>query len=412
MGAIKNADAIDWPRRTRLIDMYEDITTTDTHVMSVVEKYVASVLEQPLQFLRRGKEDDRIKELIESPWFWKLLEDFVMEPWTGVGGSLFQFYRDGEWLKYDRIAPKHVDATRRVVMRHQTDLTGVSWDEFPNLLHIGDARQIGKFAAIVYWVIVKRDNVGDWLELGEIFGRPLTDATYDAHDTEARQRLEYDLMHRGSMTAFIHPENTNLKLLEASGLTGGANLYERLHVIGNSEISKAMLGNTLSTEVSDKGTQGLGIVQHEDQETIINRARRRILHILNYELTDILQNFGYNTRGGKFLFVPTPAKNLVTDIQVDQGLVKIGVPLDDDYFYEYYGRPKPKNYDELKAQRATPPPAPTPPAGDPGNDDDPNPKDDPEGDDGAAPKGTKGKTFKNRLSGFFAGAPGKGALEW
>ncbi len=406
MTAIKNADAIDWPRRVRLIDMYEDISL-DTHVLSVVEKYIASILADALEFQRKGKVDERIQELIDSPWFGNMLVDFIMEPWKGVGGALFQFYRDGQWLKYDMIPNKHVDAINRTIRRNQHDSTGRSWDEFSNLLHIGNPRQIGKFAAITYWVVVKRDNVGDWLELGEIFGRPLTDATYDAHDTEARQKLENDLVRRGSMTAFIHPEGTNLKLLEANGLTGGANLYERLHTIGNSEISKAMLGNTLSTEVSDKGTQALGEVQHKDQEDIIARAKRRLLHILNYELTDIFNNLGFNTRGGKFTFVPKRPKNLTSDIIVDQGLVKLGVPLDDEYFYEYYGRPKPANYDELKAKLAAPIPAPAPPAPmDPADDDDP------EGDDGTTPKKPKEKTIKNFLSGFFGDALGKGALGW
>jgi phage gp29-like protein len=402
MSAIKSADAIDWPRRVKLCDMYEDIQL-DTHVQSVMEKYKSTILAAPLQFQRKGKVDDRIQEIIESPWFGTLLEDFLMEPWTGVGGSLFQFYRDGQWLKYNLIQNKHVDAINRVIKRNQHDMTGHSWDEFEHLLHIGDPRQIGKFAAIAYWVIVKRNNVGDWIQLAEIFGRPLTDATYDPNDTEARQKLQSDIASRGSMTAFIHPTGTELKLIEAAGLGGGADVYERLHVTSNSEISKMVLGNTLSTEVSDKGTQALGTVQHEDQKDVTDRARRRLLHILNYELTDIFQTLGFNTKGGKFLFVPKPTKNLATDIQVDQQLVSIGVPLGDDYFYEYYGRPKPTNYDELKEQKAAP--APTPPGGDPGDDDEPV-------DGKPAPEEPKNKSFKNRLSRFFGEAPGKGALEW
>lgn len=409
MSAIKNADAIDWPRRVRLIDMYEDIKL-DTHVLSTTEKYISSILAAPLQFQRKGEVDDRIQDVIESPWFGKLLEDLVMSPWEGVGGSLFQFYRDEEWLKYDLVPRKHVDAKNRIICRNQHDTTGQSWDEFPNLLYVGNHRDIGRLAPLAYWVIVKRNNVGDWIELGEIFGRPLTDAVYDPNDTEARQKLVNDIANRGSMTAFIHPENTNISLLEANGLGGGSDLYERLHVISNSEISKAMLGNTLSTEVSDKGTQGLGIVQHEDQESIVGRAQRKLLHILNYELTDVLQNLGFNTKGGKFIFVPKRAKNLTADIDVDQKLMAIGVPLDDDYFYDYYGRPKPENYEELKAQLVAQRPGPMPPSVDPEGDDDP--EDDPDGDGKPTPNDPKGKTIKNRLSDFFGGAPGKGALEW
>lgn len=66
MSAIKNADAIDWPRRVRLIDMYEDIKL-DTHVLSTTEKYISSILAAPLQFQRKGEVDDRIQDVIESP---------------------------------------------------------------------------------------------------------------------------------------------------------------------------------------------------------------------------------------------------------------------------------------------------------------------------------------------------------
>ncbi len=403
MSAIKNADAIDWPRRVKLIDMYEDILL-DTHVQSVIEKYKSTILAAPLQFHRRGKIDERIQEIIESPWFGNMLEDFIMESWTGVGGSLFQFYRDGQWLKYNLIPAKHVDPINRIIRCNQHDASGPSWDEFRNLLYIGKPRQIGKFASIAYWVIVKRNNVGDWIQLAEIFGRPLTDATYDPNDPEARQKLTNDIANRGAMTAFIHPDGTNLKLIEAAGLSGGADVYERLHVTSNSEISKMVLGNTLSTEVSDKGTQALGAVQHKDQEDVMDRAKRRLLDILNYELTDVFQNLGFNTKGGKFLFVPKPTKNLAADILVDQQLENIGVPLGDNYYYEYYGRPKPDNYAELKAQRSTPPTPPPPVAG---SDDD----DDPEGND-PAPNDPKKKTIKNLLSDFFGGAPDKGALGW
>ncbi|MDR2890750.1 MAG: DUF935 domain-containing protein [Alistipes sp.] len=404
MSAIKNADAIDWPRRVKLIDMYEDISL-DTHVQSVMEKYKSTILASPLQFQRKGEVDEKIQEIIESPWFGKMLEDFIMVPWTGVGGSLFQFYRDGQWLKYDLTPSKHVDPINRLIRRNQHDTTGQSWDNFSNLLYIGEPRQIGKFASIAYWVIVKRNNVGDWIQLAEIFGRPLTDATYDPNDPEARQKLANDIANRGSMTAFIHPDGTNIKLIEAAGLSGGANVYERLHVTSNSEISKMVLGNTLSTEVSDKGTQALGAVQHEDQQDVMSRAKRRLLHILNYELTDVFQNLGFNTKGGKFLFVPKPTKSLATDILVDQQLVNMGVPLSDDHFYEYYGRPKPDNYDELKAQRMAAM-TPLPPVDDPEDDEDP------EGDEPQKPQDPKEKNFKNRLSRFFGEALGKGALGW
>ncbi len=39
---------------------------------------------------------------------------------------------------------------------------------------------------------------------------------------------------------------------------------------------------------------------------------------------------------------------LVERLKIDIALLKAGLPIEDDYLYETYGIPKPKNYKELK----------------------------------------------------------------
>lgn len=422
MNAIRSAEVIDYPRREKLIDLYEDVKL-DSHLFSVLRKQKASVLSTPVQFMRDGKVDEAMQEHIKSPWFLQFLGDLYDHQWEGVGGSLFQFYRDEKgWINYDLIPRKNVDAINRVILHHPGQISGESWDEFDDLLYIGNPRQIGNLAVAAFWVILKRNNIGDWADFAEIFGRPVREGTYDAWDEEARQKLLKDISEMGGAGVIVHPSGTELKLIQAQNVSGGGDLYERLGTYCNNEISKTVTGNTLTTEAGDKGTQALGTVQKEGEEDINFFIKQEILNILNYEMTETFSRLGINTDGGEFFFVPPKSKNSQEKVNVLKTLRNdLQLPIDDDYLYEEFGIPKPKEYETMKADLVKAHSAPSALVTDnkPGYDDDPvvidqkktgdarpYEKQDPE-------KRKKGKT-SNRLSRFFAKAlQGSGAdLDW
>lgn len=409
MNAIRAFDCIDWPQRVKLLDMYED-TEMDTHVESVMLKLKAAIFSTPITFRRDGKVDDKIQEYIDSPWFLDFLIDAFEDEWKGVGGSLFQFYRDGDWIKYDLTPRKHVDAINRTILRNQTDLAGQSWDNFSDLLYIGHPRQIGRMAKLAFWVILKRNDVGDWANFAEIFGQPMREGTYDPFDDKARQKLIEDITALGSSPVFIHPDGTKINLIESSQKSGTADVFERLAKFCNAEISKGVLANTLTTEAGEKGTQALGTVHQEGEQDVAFFIKRRLLNILNWEVTDIWANLGLDTRGGKFAFEPAKKKDTAKQIEIDVKLKKeIGLPMDDDYFYEEYGVRKPDNYDVLKKEQESHRQSTTydlPPV--------PNNYTDPDGTENAEtdPPKPKQRTLKNSVRSFFVHAPGKGALKW
>ena len=94
-----------------------------------------------------------MQEHIDSPWFNRFIEDLINDEWEGVGGSLFQFFLDDKgWIDYNLIPRKHVDAINRTILCNQTDLTGESWDDFSDLLYVGNPRQIGHLAVAAFWV--------------------------------------------------------------------------------------------------------------------------------------------------------------------------------------------------------------------------------------------------------------------
>ena len=344
MNAIRGAENVDYTRRVKLYDLYSEILM-DTHLSSVIEKRRSAFLFTPIVFKRNGKTDERIKEQLESPWFLELLSDI----WDSKlwGFSLFQFYMDKEWLKYDLIPRKHVDPVRKIITRQQADVTGEDWDIFPDLLFIGKPDSLGELAKSAPNVIYKRNTMADWAQFSEIFGMPIRKYTYDGNDDEARRRVLDDAYNEGGAAVYILPEGSNLDFIESSGKTGSTDVYDRFIARLNSELSKQYLGNTLTTEASDKGTQALGTVQQEGEEKINKADEKFILNILNYEMYDIFAAFGFNTKGGKFEFEKIEKVNPKDLLDTVTKLHTLGLPISFDYLYETFGIEKPEDYDGL-----------------------------------------------------------------
>ena len=408
--AVRSFDNVDYSRRFKLYDLYTDVLM-DTHLYSVIEKRMLAVLSSPIQFRRNGEIDETIDEQLRSPWFRKAIRDIMWAQFWGF--SLMQFHKDDGWLNYDLIPRKHADPIKRLILRNQTDLHGTSWDEYADLLFVGDPEDLGLLAKAAPWVIYKRNTTADWAQFSEIFGMPIREYIYSTDDDEARQRAIDDAENQGSLAVLVHSTDSQIKLHESGNKSGTADLYERLCERCNSEISKLILGNTLTTEASNTGTQALGTVHKKVEDRVAESDRQYVLDVLNYDMTDIFAALGINTDNGEFFFPDTTEVDLQEKANM---LVQLqstfNLPISDEYLYEEFGIPKPENYNELKKpQEETPPPvvepAPTPEenATSRGVSHTPNPPD-------FQNKAEQEKGFWARVSDFFVHALRKRASDW
>ena len=88
ISAVNAADNIDFYRRTRLYDLYDDIMS-DTHLTSVIEPRRNAVNGTHISFQRNGIPDETINEQLSSPWFGRLVGDIIDAKFYGF--SLMQF---------------------------------------------------------------------------------------------------------------------------------------------------------------------------------------------------------------------------------------------------------------------------------------------------------------------------------
>jgi phage gp29-like protein len=413
--AVSSFDNVDYSRRFKLYDLYLDVLM-DTHLTSVIEKRMLAVLSSPIQFRRNGKVDETINEQIRSPWFRKSVRDIMWAQFWGY--SLMQFYKDGEWLNYDLVNRKHACPIKKIILRNQTDLHGTLWEEFADLLFVGDPEDLGLLAKAAPWVIYKRNTTADWAQFSEIFGMPIRKYTYDSTDDGARQQAIADAEEQAGAAVYFLSDGTKLDLVESGSKTGTADLYEKLCERCNNEISKLILGNTLTTEASSTGTQALGAVHKKVEDRVAQSDRQYVLDVLNYEMTDIFVGLGVNTVGGEFFFPDTKEVDMTAKMNI---LVQLkntfSLPISDDYLYEELGIEKPKDYDTLRGKQlqAEPEPAPKPSTVDDDPEELPHKK---SGDIGGSTPNTppqnkaEQKNFFARFFDFFGQALRARASEW
>ena len=173
-------------------------------------------------------------------------------------------------------------------------------------------------------------------------------------------------------------------------------MYKTLLEYCDEAESKALLGNTLTTQTTDTGTQALGTVHKSAEESINQMDRQFVLDVLNYDFTDLLLTLGIDVRGGSFEFEQPKQIDLAESINIDRTLQAMGLPMDDDYLYRKYGVERPRDYEQQKARMAST-----------------RTTEVVEGA-GSVPQNRRAHGFGSRLRDFFASAPeSTGAdLEW
>lgn len=349
INSVKSALSIDFTNRVRLYDMYES-SMLDLHLSGVLDKRLRGVTKIPIEFRRNDQPDDVINAQLRSPWFKELRKDLIMSHFWGF--TLVQFYLDEDGnIRYDLINRKHYDPIHRKLLKYQGAIDGISIDEFPNTMFVGSERKLGIFAELLPAVLYKRGNMADWARFANIFGMPIREYTYDAGDEDARARLIADARRQGSNAVYIHPKDSELTLIEASNKTGSSELYRTFAEYWDAKMSIRVLGNTLTTDARENGTQSLGTVHKEEEDEMNADDCDFLLDILNYNMRPVFQNLGFNVDGGEFVYARHDKINPSQQIDIVQKLSSMGLPMDDDYLYETFSVRKPDNYDELKLMK-------------------------------------------------------------
>jgi len=209
---------------------------------------------------------------------------------------------------------------------------------------------------VSWWYMFKHSSARDWAIAVERYGMPMRLGKYPpAAGDDERSALKKAVIELGRDAAGIMPEGSEIELIETK--LAGVAPHETFARYCDEQISKAILGNTLTTEATARGARALGEVHATGEQALADDDSKALALTIRRDLCGPIVRFNVGPDA------PVPDVRLDADkledlnlrAERDTKLVKAGLPVPVSYFYETYGIPAPAPDDELVS-------VPTPPS--------------------------------------------------
>lgn len=346
--ALIGAEAVTNPNRTRLYDLYEDITL-DGFLTGLIEKRIAKVINKTLYFQdAQGKHVEELDKLIDSNEFREAMKRVLESKFWGLSGLEFL---PGEKFAFKDIPRKHIKPHLKIISDMQSGQTGIDYEDAFNLWIVGHEKDLGLLLKCSPYAIWKRGALADYSQYIEIFGQPVRIVKYDAYDTKTQSELKKVLDESGSSLALMIPKQADFEMMDGKTANATGELQDRFRIAANQEMSVLMLGASESTVSSDTSGYAQAETHQAEEGEIINSDLKFLRAMLNSDFfINILRSYGYPVDGGEFLHEKeTNLAELKLRLDIDQ-IATTKVPVADDYWYDTYGLPKPDNYEQLKQE--------------------------------------------------------------
>jgi phage gp29-like protein len=341
----KSADAGDVSRQAEL---FAEMEEKDAHLASQFS--IRKLAIQGLAYdLQPGAEDARAAAAAEfcGQVLGKLdFEDLVLDLLDAVakGYSLAEIMWDvsagqASVSKVNWIDARKVTFWNSITPRVLTDAAPAAGEDlapFKFVYHRYKARsgmetRAGVLRTCAWMYLFKNYSVKDWVAFSEIYGQPLRVGKYDPSAGKAEKEALLAAVHAvGTDAAGIISRNTEIEFIEAQKY-GSLNVYETLARFCDEQVSKAILGQTLTSEASGAGGTGslaLGKVHSDVRRDLLQADALALAKAIQRDLLTplVLFNFGPDTPVPAFAFSieePEDLKSVAETIEVAGRLIDV-----------------------------------------------------------------------------------------
>jgi SPP1 gp7 family putative phage head morphogenesis protein len=245
---------------------------------------------------------------------------------------------DGMYLPKDLVGYSNLDI--RIVNRELKLYEGERPRELPEMKFINILYRRPKLHTILKYYVFYAIAINNWAQFTETYGKPLRLGKYDPGiDSKELAVLKQAVKSLGTDQSGIISKNTEIDFVDFAGKEGSKNLYETLCNFVSTRVTKAILGQTLTTDHGDVGSYALGQVHNQVRGDIMQADIEDLQRFLNTILGYVdAGNFG--TGVNLWLSLPK-AIDLEKRMSIDSQLVSMGLPISEDYFYDTYGVDRP-----------------------------------------------------------------------
>jgi phage gp29-like protein len=256
--AVAAAESIYSYNRDQLYRIYQEIDT-DPHLTSVVESRKIKATSKDFKLVStkgtKKKENEEAKKFFEGSWF----PQFLTYAWESItyGYSLIQIEGiddKGNITDVSLVPRPHVKPQLGIYVKNPGDITGYEYADDPWLVGIGKKDNLGLYLKVALDVLYKQHSKAAWAQFVELFGMPLRIGKVNGGDPESMKSM-YDMLENMGAAGFgVMDKNDEVEFQQSSASGNGAT-HQLLVAELDSQVSKAIYGQTMTTDNGSSRSQ-------------------------------------------------------------------------------------------------------------------------------------------------------------
>lgn len=361
----------------RQMELFEEMEEKDTHLFSQMQtrKLAITGLDWEVQPFSEDQRDVEIAGFVSDQLhslesFNDILMDIldavgkgisISEITWGVDGQGHNVVEDITWVHPKKLFWDSVDDQIKICTWDYPQGLPIPENKF--IVHkykakSGHPSRAGVLRVVSWMYLFKNYDLKDWVSFCEVFGMPLRLGKYDAAASEAdKAALMEAIVNLGTDAAGIVSSTTDIQFID-SNKTSSVDLYEQLARYCDEQISKAVLGQTLTSDAGS-GSYAQAKTHNEvrrdltaaDASALENTLRRDLLRPI------VEFNFGFGTPVPYLQFMTEDAEDLKETSEIYRALsCDMGLEIPKSHLYKKFGIPKPEKGEPVTQRQAAPQP--------------------------------------------------------
>jgi phage gp29-like protein len=353
----------------QFLELAEIIEERDMHYLGVIGTRKRSVSQIPItvkaasdkpedvkkaemvqEWLERGELIEELFDILDAVGkgysFTEILWDSSMGQWRPDKLE----YRDPRWFRFNRHdfkTPMQLDDYGQ-----EKPLDAFKFIFAQVKAKSGLPIRSGLARAATWGYLFKKYTERDWAIFTQTYGQPLRVGKWGEGASEADKNTLFDAVANiaGDCAAII-PDSMTIDFVEAKSANASSDLYLKRVEHLDQQISKAVLGQTGTTDAVVGGL-GSGKEHRQVQEDIERADAGTLAAILNRDLIRPWMDleFGPQEAYPTLVIARPEQEDLKTESEIVGNLFKIGLPLKTEQLYAKFGYEKPKGTDEVLGQ--------------------------------------------------------------
>ncbi len=323
----------------------------DSHLLSCMIKREAGLFSCDWNIIPayNTRKDRKIADFVKEVFINMKIEntryDILNSYYYGFSVLEKNYTTDGNYVVYESVVGKpqewfFFDGENRLCFKSKDNFSGEPVD-MQKVILVQECPEYNnpygrRIASAVFWpIIFKRGGIQFWVEFVEKYGGVLMYLLTQEKD-EGRKRQKLAMLDDMVRTAVgVYETGDELKIVDVNK-SGSSDTFITMLNFFNAEISKAVLGQTLTTEQGERGARSLGEVHLEVQREIIEQDKKRELKVIN-KLVKELVSLNFDTTDFPRYVLEEKEELKFEKAKRDTELVGQGIKFNKSYYIKQYG---------------------------------------------------------------------------